>query len=73
MKYMGKYWKRQLSSDEKEGPIEFFIEVDPNEPDPDKKAIKKAKLFVMCDFECTTTAVIIEDPQLQVGVQWVSL
>ena len=73
MKYTGRYWKRRVGFEEKEGPFEFYIEVDVNEAEPDKKAIEKAKMFVMCDLECTTTAVAIEDPQLKVGDQWVSL
>ena len=73
MKYKGRYWKRRVDSEERQGPIEFSIEVSPDEVDPDKKAIEKAQRFVMCDLECTTTAIAIEGPQLLVGDQWVGL
>ena len=73
MEYKGRYWKRRIDSEERQGPIGFSIIVSPDEIDPDKKAIEKAKLHVMCDLECTTTATIIEDPQILISGQWIGL
>jgi hypothetical protein len=73
MRYKGRYWKGRIDSEEKQDPFEFTIEVDPNETDPDKKAIEKAKIFVMCELESTATAIIIENPQILIGDKWVNL